>query len=125
MSKQINQVEFLNSVSLCIPPNRQILRAATFIPDYTTEEETDEHNISLFPNPSSDKLFLEYDLSEVKEARFIVYDVAGKILFENILKGGKRTEEIPDLQLSNGIYIYKIITSDNNILKQSKLTIIK
>ena len=125
MSKQINQVEFLNSVSLCVPPNRNIRRSLSFMPATETEEEIDEYHISLFPNPSSNQLFLEYNLSEIKEARFIVYDITGKILFEKVLKGGNRTEEITDLQLSSGIYLYKIITSDNTILKQSKLTIIK
>lgn len=125
MSKQINQVEFLNSVSLCTPPSRGTLRTSTFLPDAISEEETDEYNISLFPNPSSNQLFLKYDLSEQELATFIIYDVTGKILFEKTLKGGSRTEEIADLQLSNGIYLYKIISSDNNILKQSKLTIIK
>ncbi len=84
-----------------------------------------ENNVILYPNPSSNHFFLEYDLSEIKEARFIVYDITGKILFEKVLIGGKHTEEITDLQLTSGIYLYRIITSDNTILKQSKLTIIK
>lgn len=125
LSKQINQLEFLNSVSLCVPPNRNIQKKSSFISDANSEEEIDEYHISLFPNPSSNQLFLEYNLSGITQARFIVYDITGKVLFESILKGGSRTEEIKDLQLSNGIYLYKIVASDNNILKQSKLTIIK
>lgn len=89
------------------------------------DENQTENNVVLYPNPSSNQFYLEYNLFEVKEARFIIYDIAGKILFENVLQGGNRTEEITDLNLANGIYLYKIISSDNNILKQSKLTIIK
>lgn len=89
------------------------------------DENKTENNVLLYPNPSSNQFYLEYNLFEVKEARFIIYDIAGKILFENVLQGGNRTEEITDLNLANGIYLYKIISSDNKILKQSKLTIIK
>lgn len=84
-----------------------------------------DNNIILYPNPSSNQFYLEYNLSAIEQATFIIYDITGKILFENVLQGGNRTEEIADLNLANGIYLYKIISSDNKILKQSKLIIIK
>jgi hypothetical protein len=124
MTKQINQIEFLNAVSRCIPPNRNIERSMSFGSNVEAQEEKDEYSISIFPNPASDQLFLEYDLAEVSEAKFTIYDIAGKTLYEKVLKGGKQTEEIVGLALANGVYLYRIV-SDNVILKQSKLTIIK
>jgi len=50
--------------------------------------------------------------------------VRGKELYKTNLKGGNQKVEIADLQLSSGVYLYKII-SDKKILKQDKLTIIK
>ncbi len=125
MTKQMDQIEFLNAVSLCIQPNRNIVRSMSFISNDETEEEEDKYSISVYPNPASNQLFLEYDLSEVSEARFIIYDIAGKVLYQNTLKGGKRVEEIAGLNLANGVYMYRIVSSDDSILKQSKLTIIK
>jgi Secretion system C-terminal sorting domain len=109
---------------LCTPPNRGRQRTLAFIPN-GIEEETDEYKISLYPNPASDQLLLEYNLSDVQEANFIIYDVTGKLLYKRILKGGNNTEIITDLELASGVYLYQIITSDNQILKQEKLTIIK
>ena len=125
-TKQINEMEFLNSISSCVPPQKENNRCLTsFVPDLTAEEEINEYKISLYPNPAADKLFLEYNLSETEPTQFIIYDITGKILFQSILRGGIQTEEILNIKLSSGIYLYKITTFDNKIIKQSKLTIIK
>jgi len=89
------------------------------------DENNSTNHIVLYPNPSEGQIFLEYNLLDAKDARFMVYDIAGRILFEKILNKENRVQEIGDLRFPNGIYPYKIIASDNAVLEQSKLIIIK
>jgi hypothetical protein len=82
-------------------------------------------NIVVYPNPSSGHFSIGYKLSESEKARFIIYDVTGRTIFESTLKCGDQVESIADLKLANGVYPYKIISSENTILEQSKLIIVR
>jgi len=124
LSKQMDQVEFLRTMDECAYQKRRSMTNNTFYDEAEQSISNSSIGFSVYPNPASTNFFVEYAISETEQAQFIVYDVRGKELYKIALKGGNQKVEITDLQLSNGIYLYKIV-SDKKILKQDKLTIIK
>ena len=78
-------------------------------------EDITENNISIYPNPANDRLYIEAE-AEIEET--VVYDIYGKA--QNL-----RTSEPQNLRISinvselnAGIYFIKINTNERNIVKQ-------
>lgn len=78
-------------------------------------------NIKIYPNPFTEKLFIDSDLSD-KNAEIIFYDIMGLELVRNPLSGNSL--ELEGKNLKNGILIY-IIISDGVTLQNGKLLHIK
>lgn len=74
-----------------------------------------EASISLYPNPTQGQLFI--DLSQVDDASAIeVYSVTGQIIMRKDV-----IHEVEELDLSNqtqGLYLVRIITPDQNIVRK-------
>jgi YVTN family beta-propeller protein len=76
-------------------------------------------NLTLFPNPVSDKLYLTLNKKSQQEFRVAVFDVNGKLLFTKELSGQKN--EINMEELKAGVYILKIVAGNNSgIFKVTK-----
>lgn len=67
---------------------------------------------------------LEYNISTNENARIALYDMLGQEIFNNSLQAGKHLLNI-HTDLSNGIYIYNIISADKGVLKTGKVVIIR
>jgi hypothetical protein len=69
--------------------------------------------IKVFPNPSSDFVNVQ---SEADLGNVCIYDITGKLLFQNVAVGNKI--QFPTKELSNGIYILKTDEYVGKIIKQ-------
>ena len=76
--------------------------------------------IKLFPNPASEKLFINFETSHVKT--FFVCDITGKIIFLGSFTN--KINEINLSELSNGIYFLKIIDHAKTPIVK-KFTVVK
>jgi hypothetical protein len=121
---QIDQAEFIQHSSECIPARKENLNRRYISLSAENEAIQIEQDIivKVYPNPASNKLTIEYSSQENEAAQFIIYDITGKAVFKKELKSNTQKMEINDFSLSNGIYFYRIFTSDK-IIQQDKLTI--
>jgi hypothetical protein len=93
-------------------------------PSVEQTEETDiEAEFVLYPNPNDGNMYLEYrHLTE--SARFELYDVTGRKVRSSDLRGETGKLNINETNLSNGIYLYRIV-SDTHKFKFGKVIISK
>ena len=86
----------------------------------TKDEVLAENALNVYPNPTSDKLYVDMNLSKVsKEVKVNVYGIDGRLVltqnFENI-----RTEtlKINTHLLNSGVYTAKVITDEGSTTKK-------
>lgn len=94
---------------------------AVFDKDNTVDVEEllqDANTVTIYPNPATGKLHLDYDGS--KELTATVYDVTGKLLMTSELYNGTNTISVSALQ--SGLYILKVngdgVESINRFVKE-------
>lgn len=76
--------------------------------------------INLFPNPSNGHFNLTFDLQEKGNTEVVIYDLAGKILYQEQLKdfNGSYHKEIDLTEGSKGVYFLKVLQGNKAILKK-------
>jgi hypothetical protein len=84
-------------------------------------EDTEE--VSVYPNPANDKLNVAIHLEQGQTALLTVFDLTGKLILSKALSGTAHIIETSIVDLSEGIYIYKLNVSGVPI-KSGKLSII-
>lgn len=94
-----------------------------------SNEVNQDDNISsltLYPNPTSGKLNVDFEIDEVSKSKFIqIFDVMGKLLKTIRLEANsQRILEIDCSEFSNGIYSCVLI-SGGKVLTSKKLVIVK
>jgi len=74
--------------------------------------------LELYPNPMADEVFLEYYLSsDFKQIQLIIYDITGKVCLHLTDLPAFSGEHLVVRRISNlkqGIYLFRIISVDNN-----------
>ena len=83
-------------------------------------------NISVFPNPAKDKLFIYSDFKENNPCQIILYDVSGKIVLQKKSTtpvNGKITDVLNLNSINSGIYFLKL-ESENFTISQ-KVSVLK
>jgi hypothetical protein len=73
--------------------------------------------VSLFPNPTADKLTIKLSGYKGKDVRIVLYDIQGRslgTLLEGKLNGENTTLEFDVSHLSSGVYIYNILIGNQN-----------
>jgi hypothetical protein len=83
---------------------------------------TSDFSSALYPNPSNGTMQIDYTLDT--PGQLLITDIMGKQVAEYKLDEGKHTFVITQNELSNGIYIYKVV-SNSVIIKADRLVIIK
>ncbi len=91
-------------------------------PTFKTDEQQKEQimfdNVKVYPNPFTDKLFIELD-SETS-ANFILYDLTGKVLLKKTIKGYTATTvELPNI--AAGIYFYECRNETDEVIITDKI----
>ena len=79
------------------------------------EENMATNNISVYPNPVNDKLYIVTE-DEVEEV--VVYSITGVIVGQQSTVNGQQTLTIDLSDLKSGIYFVKINTDKGNIVKR-------
>jgi hypothetical protein len=77
---------------------------------------------NIYPNPSDGRFFIEYDLIETEYAQFELFDLNGKRVFIEKLKGDALLVEVEINELCNGLYFFKI-TESGLTLSSGKISI--
>ncbi len=83
---------------------------------------TDNNQIIVYPNPSSNEINTLLILEEGKSATILIYNLLGELVKQNVLQNGNTKIDMSDLK--SGTYIYNIII-DNSSVKNNKLIILK
>jgi len=78
-------------------------------------------NIKLFPNPASNQLFVDLQDLNYKGHKMIISDMTGAVIIEKNLN--ESTFKLNTSNLSNGLYIFKIVNSFNIQLAEGKFAI--
>lgn len=68
----------------------------------------------VYPNPVSDKLFVDYKLTE--QIKMVIYAINGSKIKSKMLKNGRNTISLENV--ARGIYFLKIEGKDNNTIKK-------
>jgi hypothetical protein len=77
------------------------------------------HQIELYPNPANDRVSLSYRFGTLEAvAQVAIFDVQGKEVFHQNLKGMKGETDISTAQWSPGVYICKILDGNRQISVQ-------
>ena len=72
-------------------------------------------NIQVYPNPTSDQLFVNIDLPLSKDTEIQLFNLDGKVLLNNSIAASQNQIELNVSSFASGIYILKI-TIDNEIV---------
>tara|TARA_B100001142_G_scaffold299642_1_gene323730 strand:- start:3532 stop:4992 length:1461 start_codon:yes stop_codon:yes gene_type:complete len=109
-------------VLLIDPSNGQVLNTngADVFSSVDIEEIDNSLNFEVFPNPSTDKVFLKVNIDLADDAKITLTDLNGKIILDQDLNGenGKRTFEINKTNVSKGIYILSLENNDKTSNKK-------
>jgi len=76
--------------------------------------------VAVFPNPTSDRLNIQFALREAAERlEAVLMDVSGRVVFRNIWDGVYRdVKTIPTEGLAAGIYVLKLQTAAGSAVKK-------
>lgn len=83
----------------------------------TVNEEKKSHNISVYPNPSTDMQTLEIDLENSAEGYIQLLDIEGRLIIEvynGNFAAGVTKFSVDLSNLSHGSYIYKVVVDDRS-----------
>jgi hypothetical protein len=96
------------------------------VPQYSTEVPVNFKLHDNFPNPFNPTTNIRFDITERTNVKIIIYDSAGKeinVLVDSELSAGKYETSFTALDLSSGIYFYRIIT--NSFTDTKKMILVK
>jgi hypothetical protein len=109
-------------VLLIDPSNGHVLNTngADLFGSVDIEEIDNSLNFEVFPNPSTDKVFIKVNFDLADDAKITLTDLNGKIILDQDLNGenGKRTFEINKTNVSKGIYILSLENNDKTSNKK-------
>jgi hypothetical protein len=77
-----------------------------------------EEQIKIYPNPTSDLLFIESDELEIEHLK--LFDMNGRLIFQEELNAKKYSFNIPE-ELSKGMYFIELVLKDNTATQTRKI----
>jgi hypothetical protein len=80
-------------------------------------ETTTNNNAAVYPNPSSAGNILRFTADVA--ARWTITDAAGRTVLEGRAQPG--TNILPEFTLSSGMYMFRLVNDEGNVLSQQKL----
>ena len=81
--------------------------------DITGIEDNFANNVSIYPNPAKDRLYIETE-TEIED--IVVFDIYGRR--QQTTVNGQQTLSIDISNLNSGVYFVKITTAEGNIVKR-------
>lgn len=84
----------------------------------STNEPIWSNTITIFPNPVTDELFIEYDFKEKKDLEIFIIHPIGQVLFREYWRGfHKGNLSLPVQQLPKGTYFLSIKTESERLVR--------
>ena len=80
---------------------------------------------SIYPNPAKDMAYLDYSLAEGQTAYLYFYNVMGTPVKSFVINSQSNHFEFSTKDFKTGLYFYRIVLSNNQLLESNKLIIIK
>ncbi len=105
-SFSVGQVFFLSSSSNKGQVSQGVQQSFEILTLSNSELQTVNLKAIAYPNPTTDKIILNIEESELNDFSFQLFDVKGQLLSKKIIKN--KNTNIPFDKLSNGIYLLKI-----------------
>jgi len=87
-------------------------------------DSTQGINVNIYPNPNKGSFTLDYQLGKNQTGKVYIYTMTGIELGEYVLSSDLGKMPINNTSLSNGVYFYKVVTTDNTT-RIGKIVIIK
>ena len=75
----------------------------------------DANNISIFPIPTTDKIFVSNNSNERQIKNIVLLDLTGKQVLNDVFIYSENLADIDISSLATGIYFIKVTTTDNSI----------
>ncbi len=118
LSYSIGQIDYipLNSASGSLTLGNQ-QPYEIFVLDI--ENPNDSIKYSLFPNPTTNQIELSLFEIDFSKMKYMLFDVNGKLIFENIISN--ETTVISMESLSASIYFLSVLDEKSNIIKSFKI----
>ncbi len=85
-----------------------------------TSDKVLENEVSIFPNPANDKLFVRCNTGNM-HGQLNIYDIYGKKVIDKDLKS--INESIDVSKLNTGVYVLSITDKEGNTIKTEKLVV--
>ena len=87
----------------------------------TAEIAKEANEIAVYPNPTKNQLSIDIQLEQEQTATFKVFNLNGQMLLKETLTKNKSKVSLKGL--AAGVYLYRIINENGDILKSDKLII--
>ena len=75
-------------------------------------------NIQIYPNPTSDQLFVNIDLPSIENTEIQLFNLDGRLLLNKNISASQNQIELNVSNFANGIYILKITINDEIVTKR-------
>ncbi len=93
------------------------------LPMVSTTNIFDYQQLKLYPNPTSEKLYIDGELEITRDLKYRISDVLGKLIaYDNL---DDMRQQIDVSRLENGIYIFQIIADDGTPIGTEQFEIIR
>ena len=90
----------------------------TYRSSMTAIEDYDNETIAIYPNPTSDKIFISLPEREAAAGgMFFLYDMQGRLLFKQA-NNGETTQTLSLTNLPNGMYLLKVGETMKKVVKR-------
>jgi alpha-tubulin suppressor-like RCC1 family protein len=81
--------------------------------------DDEKGSVSFYPNPAQD--VVQFTYNELPNAKFEVFDLNGRLMYQTKTIGFRGQLAIPVAQWSRGVYVFKIVSENREIIKKMVL----
>jgi Secretion system C-terminal sorting domain len=122
-TRRKSQWSSLLIANICYPMEHPTMPIALQKKESTSKTEVLPSEVDIYPNPAKDYFTIEYHLANNNEVKgFKLYDVNGRPMLTQELKGAAGLYTVDTRNLVKGIYIYVIATLEGKTIN-GKITI--
>ncbi len=99
-------------------PNDSVAHTITYevTTTFDVPEVTQRERLSVYPNPASENITLEYDLTDVSSARFELVNIVGNLVYQKDLPSQVGTVDLNISKLKRGVYFYVLRSGEEAVI---------
>lgn len=76
-------------------------------------------NVLIFPNPAGNNVTVNFSISHVEKAKYVLYNLSGQLVDTGQLKSSIQTIDLSNL--SSGVFLLSVFDENGNILSSEKI----